>query len=132
MTDISAMTVPKWMAIKKNLEAIQAIEMKARLELVKRSGHVAIGSKTVAMDGYKISVTNPENSTIFEPSLADVREKLGEEKFASAFKTKFSVSATGLKALTKEEREVANEAITTSAGTPAVKVTKVPEEGSTD
>lgn len=124
---MGGMTVPKWEAIKESLEQIKELELNARLELLARSGHTKKGSKTVAMDGYKLSFTNTENVKVFEPSLADAREKLGEEKFAGVFKVSYTVSATGLKTLTGDDLEAALEAITTSPGTPQVKITKAPE-----
>lgn len=125
---MSRMTVPKWEAIKKSLEQIKELELNARLELLARSGHTKKGSKTVAMDGYKLSFTNTENvKVLFEPSLAGAREKLGEEKFAGVFKVSYTVSATGLKTLTGDDLEAALEAITTSPGTPQVKIIKAPE-----
>lgn len=116
------MTVQKYLEIKAALDEAKELESEARRQLVERSGHTTKGSKTVKMDGFKVSITNSVNVTIFEPGLEDAKQKLGE-RFQIAFRTKFEPNAKGWKELTPEELEVAEEAIITKPGTPQLKVT---------
>src|SRR5881396_275328 len=125
MTTIIPMTVERYNELKDILDAAKNDELKARLELVARSGHTAVGSKTVAMDGFKVAVQNTQNVTLYEPSLEEVREKLGDDKlFDSVFKIKREYSATGAKALTAEQLEIVADAIIIKPGTPQFKVGK--------
>jgi hypothetical protein len=118
------MTLDRYTAIKAELTAAQAKEMAARLELLKRSGHTAKGSKTVVLDGFKVAFTNTVNTSIFEPALKGVRETLGEETFASVFVPKYTFSQTGFNALNDEQKEAAEEALSTAPGTPQIKIGK--------
>jgi hypothetical protein len=118
------MTLQRYQEIKAELDTAKANEMEARLALVARSGHTVKGSKTVVLDGFKVAVTNTVNTSVFLPGLDNAREVLGEEKFNAVFKIKYEVSATGLKALSGEELEAAEDAIVTKPGTPSLEIKK--------
>jgi hypothetical protein len=115
------MTVQRYIEIKEALDAAKELESAARQELVARSGHTAKGSKTVKMDGFKVSITNSVNITIYEPGLEEAKQKLGE-RFQVAFRTKFEPNAKGWKELNPTELEIAEEAIITKPGTPQLSV----------
>ncbi|MNE68078.1 hypothetical protein D3C81_606060 [compost metagenome] len=120
MTD---MTVSKYMEIKAALKVAQEAELEARLALVKRSGHTKPGSKTIAMDGFKLAIQNTVNISLFEPSLAEVKEKLNNDLlFDQVFKPKREYSVTGAKALTAEQREIVEDALIMKEGTPQLTV----------
>lgn len=121
------MTVVEYERIKHELDMAKAREAAARQQLVEQSGHTARGSKTLVMDGYKISITNTVNTSIYEASIEDVRQRLGADVFDQAFRVKYDVNAAGFKALTDEQREIAEEAIITKPGTPQLKIVKRPE-----
>lgn len=116
------MTVQRYIEIKEALDAAKELESAARQALVARSGHTVKGSKTVKMDGFKVSITNSVNVTIYEPGLEEAKQKMGE-RFQVAFRTKFEPNAKGWKELTPEELEIAEEAIITKPGTPQLKIT---------
>lgn len=118
------MTLQRYQEIKAELDTAKANEMEARLALVARSGHTVKGSKTIVLDGFKVAVTNTVNTSVFLPGLDNAREVLGEEKFNAVFKIKYEVSATGLKALSGEELEAAEDAIVTKPGTPSIEIKK--------
>lgn len=118
------MTVEQYNKIKAELKEVQERELAARLQLVERSGHTKIGSKTVAMDGFKIAVQNTQNITLYEPSLEEVREKLdNNELFDAVFKIKREYSVTGAKVLTDEQREIIADALIIKPGLPQLKIT---------
>lgn len=121
---MTEMTLQRYQEIKAELDTAKANEMTARLALVARSGHTVKGSKTVVLDGFKVAVTNTVNASVFLPGLDNAREVLGEEKFNAVFKVKYEVSATGLKALSGEELEAAEDAIVTKPGTPSIEIKK--------
>lgn len=121
---MTEMTLQRYQEIKAKLDEAKAEEMTARLALVARSGHTVKGSKTVVLDGFKVAVTNTVNASVFLPGLDNAREVLGEEKFNAVFKIKYEVSATGLKALSGEELEAAEDAIVTKPGTPSIEIKK--------
>lgn len=121
---MTEMTLQRYQEIKAELDTAKANEMTARLALVARSGHTVKGSKTVVLDGFKVAVTNTVNASVFLPGLDNAREVLGDEKFNAVFKIKYEVSATGLKALSGEELEAAEDAIVTKPGTPSIEIKK--------
>lgn len=115
--------------IKANLTSAQNLELTARLQMVEKSGHTAIGSKTIALDGGKVQVINTINYTVDKAKLADVKKALGnDELFYSVFVPKPEVSESALKKLTAEQLEIVNEAIVSKPGTPQFKVVKTAEE----
>lgn len=118
------MTVEQYTKIKAELKEVQERELAARLQLVERSGHTAVGSKTIAMDGFKVAVQNTQNITLYEPSLEEVRKELdNDELFDAVFKIKREYSVTGAKALTPEQREIVADALIIKPGTPQLKIT---------
>lgn len=118
------MTLQRYLEIKAELDSAKVNEMNARLALVARSGHTAKGSKAVVLDGFKVTVTNNCQHFSLFAGLDAAREKLGDEKFNAVFKIKYDVSATGLKALSGEELEAAEDAIITKPGTPSLAIKK--------
>lgn len=121
------MDIQGYLIIKDNLEKAQAAELEARLALVAKSGHKAVGSKTIAMDGGKVQVTNTINYTVDMTALPEVKKRLANDVlFYQVFVPKPQVSATALKSLTADQLEIVNEAIISKAGTPQFKVVKAP------
>lgn len=82
-----------------------------------------IGAKTSKVDGFKIEAAGKQNVSIFEPGIETVRSQLTVEQFMAVFPAKLSYSATGHKALpTSELKEIVNEGLLITPGTPTVKV----------
>lgn len=120
-------TMSDYEIIKSNLKKAEAAELAARLELVARSGHTAVGSKTLTLDGYKVSIQNTENISTYEPEIENVRKTIGDNAFYSAFKVKYEYSKTGAKSLTAEQQEAIEDALVKKPGTPQFKIVKTPD-----
>lgn len=108
---------------RKQAEVVE-LELRTRLfiHLAKDGYAKAVGSKSSVIEGWKVKATSKVNTTIYEPGLQIVREKLTPEQFQAAFPAKISYSATGAKKLPEELQSVLEEALITKPGTPAIEL----------